>query len=162
VNHLRGCRFTTRVRLRSDQSSGGTGAIWLIGIGAQPVSEPPHDECCNATPRLPHAVQQAVCRSMSRQPSGPQRITWGAMATASPTRQLESTAVIHAGRGVSLKSSMLLRASRVGRNGAPASVDALRHAICTRHRQPSRLPPQYSPVRPAAPPVHPRAARARL
>jgi hypothetical protein len=53
---------------------GDTGAIWLIGIGAQSVSLPPHDGCCNPTPRLPHAVQRPCRRSMSGQPSGPHRM----------------------------------------------------------------------------------------
>ena len=52
-----------------------------MGIGAQPVSVPPDDGCCSATPRLPHAVQRAVSRSISSQPSGPHRITYGAIAT---------------------------------------------------------------------------------
>ena len=64
-----GCRFTTRVGLRIDLSICGTGAIWLIGIGAQPLSEPHQLGCCSATPRLPHFVQRAACLGMSRQPS---------------------------------------------------------------------------------------------
>ena len=34
-------RTTTRVRLRIDQSSCGTAAIWLVGIGAQLMCYPP-------------------------------------------------------------------------------------------------------------------------
>ncbi len=49
---------------------------------AQPVSEPPQLGCCSATPRLPQAVQRAVSRSMSCQPSGPHRMMYGPIATA--------------------------------------------------------------------------------
>jgi putative SOS response-associated peptidase YedK len=36
------------------------GAIWLISIGAQPVSLPPQLGCCSATPRLPNATVKPV------------------------------------------------------------------------------------------------------
>jgi hypothetical protein len=41
--------LNTRVRLRIINPSAATGAICEIGIGAQPVSDPPHDGCCSAT-----------------------------------------------------------------------------------------------------------------
>jgi hypothetical protein len=44
-----GCRFTTRVLLRIDQSTRGTGAIHVIGIGTNPVSLPLQRACALAS-----------------------------------------------------------------------------------------------------------------
>jgi len=41
-------------RLRIDQPSRGTGAMRFIGIGAQPVSEPPQPACDKESRRWPH------------------------------------------------------------------------------------------------------------
>jgi hypothetical protein len=67
---------------RLEHHSSGTDAISLIGICAQPVSEPPQLGCCNATPLVPHSVQRPCRRNMSCQPSGPRRMMNGAIATA--------------------------------------------------------------------------------
>ncbi len=74
---------------RAGHSRRGTGAIWSIGIGAQPLSAPSHEGCCNVTPLRPHSTQRAFCRNMFCQPPGPHRMMNGAIATAAMWRVLE-------------------------------------------------------------------------